>query len=85
MQWFLDTRTVTRISGCVPYQIIKINVDSRDYNKEIWPAAVQPEILHDKFVFGLPDNTLKERLLCETKLMLAKAIEIGDKTCQRSK
>ena len=47
----------------------------------IWPAAVQPEM----FAFGLPDDPLKERLLCETKLTLAKAIEIGDKTHQTSK
>ena len=64
---------------------LKIKVNSHDYNKEIWPAAIQLEMLHDKFVFGLPDDTLKERLLCETKLTLAKAIEIGDKIRQRSK
>ena len=37
------------------------------------------EMLRDRFVFGLLDNTLKERLLHETELDLAKAVEIAQR------
>ena len=58
---------------------LKIKVDSCDYNKEGWSPTVCMEMLHDRFVFGLLDDTLKERLLCETKLDLAKAVEIAQR------
>ena len=47
-----------------------------EYSKEGWPAAVRLEMLRDRFVFGLLDDTVKERLLREKDLDLAKAVEI---------
>ena len=56
---------------------LKIKVNSCDYNKEGWPPAVRLEMLRDRFVFGLLDNILKERLLHEIELNLTKAVEIA--------
>jgi len=39
---------------------LKIKVDSCDYNKQDWPPAVRLEMLRDRFVFGLLDDTLKD-------------------------
>ena len=39
---------------------LKIKVEACEYNKEGWPAAVRLEMLRDKFVFGLLDDSLKE-------------------------
>ena len=39
---------------------LKFKVDSCDYNKEGWPPAVRQEMLCDRFVLGLLDDTLKE-------------------------
>ena len=49
------------------------------YNKEDWPAVVRLEMLRDKFVFGLCDDSLKERLLRENELDLTKAVEIAQR------
>ena len=51
-----------------------------EYNKEGWPAAVQQELIRDKFVFGLIDDSLKERLLREASVTLTKAIEIAQQS-----
>ena len=51
-----------------------------EYNKEGWPAAVRQELNRDKFVFGMVDDSLKERLLCEASLTLSKAIEIAQRS-----
>jgi len=56
---------------------LKVKIDACEYNKDNWPAAVCLEMLHDRFVFGLLDNSLKERLLHESDLNLAKAIGIA--------
>ena len=42
---------------------LKVKVDMCEYSKEGWPAAVRLEMLCDRFVFGLLDDTVKERLL----------------------
>jgi len=47
-------------------------VDLCDYNQADWPPAVRLEMFRDRFVFSLHDDTLKERLLRETK-----AVEIA--------
>ena len=40
-----------------------MKIDLCEYDKEGWPPAVRQELIRDKFVFGLIDNSLKERLL----------------------
>ena len=42
---------------------LKLKVDYCEYDKTGWPAEVRAEMLRDKFVFGLRDDALKERLL----------------------
>ena len=59
---------------------LKVKIDTCEYNKEGWPASVRQELIRDKFVFGLTDDSLKERLLCETPLTLSKAIEIAQRS-----
>ena len=49
---------------------LKLKSDSCEYDKEGWPAAVKLELTRDKFVFGLLDDALKERLLRESDLSL---------------
>ena len=49
------------------------------YVKEGWPSAVREELTRDKFVFGLIDDNLKERLLRETNLDLNRAVEIAQR------
>ena len=51
-----------------------------EYNKEGWPPAVRQELIRDKFVFGLIDNSLKERPLHEASLNLSKVIEIAQQS-----
>ena len=45
-----------------------------------WPAAVRQELIRDKFVFGLTDDSLKEKLLREASLTLNQATEIAQRT-----
>ena len=59
---------------------LKVKIDTCEYNKEGWPASVRQELIRDKFVFGLTDDSLKERLLRETPLTLSKAIEIAQRS-----
>ena len=59
---------------------IKIKIDMCEYTKEGWPQAVRQELTRDKFVFGLIDDTLKERLLREANLDLNRAVEIAQRT-----
>ena len=47
-----------------------------EYAKEGWPPAIREELTHDKFVFGLTDDHLKERLLRESNLDLNRAVEL---------
>ena len=47
---------------------LKLKSDSCEYDKEGWSAAVKLELTCDKFVFGLLDDALKERLLRESDL-----------------
>jgi len=47
---------------------LKLKIDSCEYDKTGWPAAVKAEMTRDKFVFGLIDDVLKERLLHEVDL-----------------
>ena len=41
---------------------LKVKIDVCEYSKEGWPAAMRLEMLHDRFVFGLLDDTVKEKL-----------------------
>ena len=59
---------------------LKVKIDTCEYNKEGWPAAVRQELIRDKFIFGLTDDSLKERLLREASLTLSKAIEIAQRS-----
>ena len=42
---------------------IRMKIDLCEYDKEGWPPAVHQELIRDKFVFGLMDDNVKERLL----------------------
>ena len=56
---------------------LKVKIDMCEYNKEGWPAAVRQELIRDKFVIGLTDDSLKEQLFREVSpVTLSKAIEI---------
>ena len=57
--------------------LIKAKIDMCEYAKEEWPAAIRQELTRDKFVFGLIDDNLKERLLREPNLDLNKAVDIA--------
>jgi len=59
---------------------LQVKIDSCEYSKEGWPAAVRQELTRDKFVFGLIDDSLKERLLLEASLTLSKAVEIAQRS-----
>ena len=48
---------------------IKLKLEMCEY-----VAEVRQDLARDKFVFGLTDDRLKERLLCEDKLDLAMAV-----------
>ena len=52
-----------------------MKIDLCEYDKEGWPPAVHQELIRDKFIFGLADDSLKERLLREADVSLAKAVE----------
>ena len=52
-----------------------MKIDLCEYDKEGWPPAVRQELIRDKFVFGLADDGLKERLLREVDVSLTKAVE----------
>jgi len=56
---------------------LKLKIDNCEYDKTGWPAAVKMELTRDKFVFGLLDDALKERLLCEAHLSLQRAIALA--------
>lgn len=58
---------------------LKIKIEACEYNKEDWPVAAWLEMLRDKFVFGLLDDSLIEWLLRENELDLAKAVEIAQR------
>ena len=59
---------------------LKVQIDHCDYHKEGWPSAIQTEIIRDKFVFGLNDDNLKERLLGETDISLDKLVTLAQRT-----
>ena len=42
---------------------LKLKVDYCEYDKEGWIPVVKAEMLRDKFIFGIRDDALKERLL----------------------
>ena len=60
---------------------LKLKIDYCEHNKTGWPPAVKNEMTRDKFIFGLIDDGVKERLLCETNLTLECAVALA----QRSK
>ena len=59
---------------------VKLKIDNCEYNKMGWPTAVKAEITCDKFVFGLIDDTLKERLLREVDLTLERAVSLAQRS-----
>ena len=60
--------------------MLKLKIDSCEYDKTGWPAAVKAEMIRDKFVFGLIDDSLKERLLREADLTLERAVSQAQRT-----
>ena len=56
---------------------IRMKIDLCEYDKKGWPPAVCQELIRDKFVFGLADDGLKERLLREVDVSLTKAVEMA--------
>ena len=58
---------------------IRMKIDLCEYDKEGWPPAVHQELIRYKFVFGLTDDNLKERLLRETDVILDKAVETAQR------
>ena len=59
---------------------LKLQVDHCEYDKEGWPDAVKTETVRDKFVFGLRDDSLKERLLQESSISLNKLVALAQRT-----
>jgi len=59
---------------------LKLKSGYCEYNKTGWPPAVLAELMRDKFVFGLRDDSLKERLLRESDLILAQAVSIAQRS-----
>ena len=59
---------------------LKVQVDHCDYHKEGWPSAIKTEMIRDKFVFGLNDSNLKERLLRETDIFLDNMVILAQRT-----
>jgi len=45
---------------------LRLKVDNCEYDRAGWPPVVRAEMLCDKFVFGLTDDTPKECLLQDT-------------------
>ena len=52
-----------------------MKIDLCEYDKERWPPTVCQELIRNKFMFGLTDDNVKERLLRETDFTLSKAME----------
>ena len=59
---------------------LKLKIDNCEYDKTGWPSAVKTEITRDKFVFGLIDDVLKERLLHEVDLTLECAVSLAQRS-----
>ena len=61
---------------------LKLKVDYCEYDKTGWLAEVRAEMLRDKFVFGLRDDALKERLLVRdtTELTLELAMSLAQRS-----
>ena len=53
---------------------LKLKIDSCEYDKTGWLPAVKAEMTRDKFIFGLTDDSLKEKLPRETDLTLERAV-----------
>jgi len=59
---------------------LRLQADYCEYDKEGWPAVAKNEMARDKFVFGLQDNILKERLLREADISLSKLVAVAQRT-----
>ena len=59
---------------------LKLKIDSCEYDKTGWPPAVKLELTRDKFIFGLLDDALKERLLREVDLSLQRAVSLAQRS-----
>ena len=59
---------------------LKLRIDSCEYDKTGWPPAVKLELTRDKFIFGLLDDALKERLLREVDLSLQRAVSLAQRS-----
>ena len=52
-----------------------MKIDLCEYDKEGWPPAICQKLIRYKFIFGLTDDNLKQQLLHEADVSLAKAVE----------
>ena len=59
---------------------IKVQIDHCEYEREGWPEAVETKMIRDKFVFGICDDNLKERLLRETDISLNRVVALAQRT-----
>ena len=60
---------------------LKLKVDYCEYDKEGWIPTIKAEMLHDKFIFSIRDDVLKERLLQETgELTLEQAVSLAQRS-----
>ena len=59
---------------------LKLKIDYCEYDKTRWPPAVKNEMTWDKFIFGLIDDGVKERLLRETDLTLERAVALPQRS-----
>ena len=59
---------------------LKLKIDYCEYDKTVWPPAVKNEMTRDKFIFGLIDDGVKERLLHETDLTFERAVALEQRS-----
>ena len=59
---------------------LKLKIDYCEYDKTDWPPAVKNEMTRDKFIFGLIDDGVTERLLRETDLTLERAVALAQRS-----
>ena len=59
---------------------LKLKRDYCEYDKTGWPPAVKNEMMRNKFIFGLIDDGMKERLLRETDLTLERAVALAQRS-----
>ena len=79
--WMLEQQEVETVHAYLTR--LKVQIEHCDYQKEGWPGppgAIKTEMVRDKFVFGLKDDNLKERILRETDISLDKIVALAQRT-----